>query len=170
MNIYMKKEKCKESTRIFHLKKLLLCPLFTFFYFIKLPDCHSTELNLRVTIMREDKGGGEDDAKTVSGTSTALQRPPVQRLKGKRVRDEFVCPITCEIMMEPVVASDGHSYENAAISKWMSVKDQSPRTGEPLVRIVYMIQRMIGIQYELSRFIYKEFHFFSTSLLINSSE
>ena len=53
-------------------------------------------------------------------------------LKGMRLRDEFLCPITFELMMDAVIASDGHSYERSAITKWMSTKDNSPRTGEPL--------------------------------------
>ncbi len=32
-------------------------------------------------------------------------------LQGMRVRDEFLCPITFELMWDPVVAADGHSYE-----------------------------------------------------------
>ena len=28
---------------------------------------------------------------------------------------EFICPITCERMSDPVVASDGYSYERDAI-------------------------------------------------------
>lgn len=53
-------------------------------------------------------------------------------LKGMRVRDEFLCPITFELMMDAVVAGDGHSYERSAITKWMASNDNSPRTGETL--------------------------------------
>ncbi|MBX9705267.1 MAG: U-box domain-containing protein, partial [Gammaproteobacteria bacterium] len=31
---------------------------------------------------------------------------------------EFICPITGEIMIDPVVAEDGRSYERAAIAEW----------------------------------------------------
>ena len=31
---------------------------------------------------------------------------------------DFLCPITCEVMTDPVVAADGHSYERDAIIKW----------------------------------------------------
>jgi sacsin len=32
--------------------------------------------------------------------------------------DEFVCPITREVMDDPVLAVDGHTYERAAIESW----------------------------------------------------
>lgn len=37
---------------------------------------------------------------------------------GKKMRDEFLCPITFELMIDPVIASDGHTYERSAIEKW----------------------------------------------------
>ena len=38
----------------------------------------------------------------------------------------FVCPITCDLMSEPVVASDGNSYEAAAIERWLENHTSSP--------------------------------------------
>jgi hypothetical protein len=32
--------------------------------------------------------------------------------------DEYLCPITGEMMSDPVIALDGHSYERSAIEKW----------------------------------------------------
>lgn len=46
---------------------------------------------------------------------------------------ELLCPITQEFMREPVVASDGYSYEKSAILKWISTGNTtSPMTNEPL--------------------------------------
>lgn len=53
-------------------------------------------------------------------------------LKGMRMRDEFICPITYALMREPTVASDGHTYEKGAIEKWLKSNQKSPRTGEPM--------------------------------------
>lgn len=39
------------------------------------------------------------------------------------------CPITGEPMIDPVVAADGHSYERAAIARWLTTSDMSPLTG-----------------------------------------
>ena len=30
----------------------------------------------------------------------------------------FLCPITCDIMLDPVSATDGHTYERSAIQRW----------------------------------------------------
>lgn len=54
------------------------------------------------------------------------------RMKGMKIRDEFICPITYELMRDPVVASDGHTYEKAAIEKWLKHHQISPRNGEPM--------------------------------------
>ena len=41
----------------------------------------------------------------------------------------FLCAITCDLMMDPVIACDGHSYERCAIEKWLSKSRKSPMTG-----------------------------------------
>ena len=43
------------------------------------------------------------------------------------------CPITGFPMVEPVVAADGHTYERAAIARWLKTSDKSPMTGSILL-------------------------------------
>ena len=38
--------------------------------------------------------------------------------EGGVLPDEFFCPISHEVMGDPVVASDGYSYERVALQKW----------------------------------------------------
>ncbi|KAH3762882.1 hypothetical protein Pelo_5183 [Pelomyxa schiedti] len=46
---------------------------------------------------------------------------------------EFICPITQEVMKDPVLASDGYLYEREAIVSWMSTgRHTSPQTNLPL--------------------------------------
>lgn len=46
---------------------------------------------------------------------------------------EFLCPITHELMQDPVICSDGFTYECAAINEWfLSGKFTSPMTNSPL--------------------------------------
>ena len=40
----------------------------------------------------------------------------------------FVCPITHEIMRDPVICCDGHSYERNAIMRWLQNNNTSPMT------------------------------------------
>ena len=43
-----------------------------------------------------------------------------------------ICPITQDVMEDPVVCADGHSYERAAITQWLLARDTSPCTNAPL--------------------------------------
>ena len=50
--------------------------------------------------------------------------------------DDYVCPITAEIMTDPVSTADGFSYERTAITEWLrtndTTNDTSPFTGAKL--------------------------------------
>lgn len=49
------------------------------------------------------------------------------------VPDEFLCPITQDIMRDPVTCSDGFTYERNAIAEWfMAGKFTSPMTNDVL--------------------------------------
>lgn len=45
----------------------------------------------------------------------------------------FVCPITQELMRDPVICEDTHSYERRAIREWFKKHNNSPLTGETIV-------------------------------------
>ena len=57
---------------------------------------------------------------------------------GIDVMDSFMCPITGEILLDPVVASDGHTYSRAAIAKWFVQNQTSPLTGVRLTNLQLM--------------------------------
>jgi len=46
--------------------------------------------------------------------------------------EQFLCPITQTIMEDPVVCTDGHSYERAAITTWLKKNPTSPVTKESM--------------------------------------
>jgi hypothetical protein len=48
------------------------------------------------------------------------------------IPDGFLCPITQDIMKDPVILLDGHTYERAAIVDWLKRKNRSPLTNEEL--------------------------------------
>ena len=55
--------------------------------------------------------------------------------KHRKVPPDFLCPITQEIMTDPVMALDGHSYERDAIQTWFGSgrsRIKSPLTNETL--------------------------------------
>ncbi|ACE05813.1 hypothetical protein Aasi_0393 [Candidatus Amoebophilus asiaticus 5a2] len=56
--------------------------------------------------------------------------------EGKNIPDECLCPITHEIMEDPVIAQDGHTYERAAIQGWFDRGHRnSPMTGGKVLSI-----------------------------------
>ena len=44
------------------------------------------------------------------------------------VPSEFMCPITGEVMEQPVVTADGFTYEKVSIARWLKKHDTSPCT------------------------------------------
>ncbi|CAI5947230.1 unnamed protein product [Closterium sp. NIES-65] len=45
---------------------------------------------------------------------------------------QFICPLSKEVMRDPVVAGDGFTYEREHITRWMASCTLSPSTGQPL--------------------------------------
>lgn len=63
-----------------------------------------------------------EDATNESGT----------KKNGIEVPDEFLCPLTGEIMNDPVVSPYGNVFERAEIEKYLKIQDLCPLTGKPL--------------------------------------
>lgn len=47
--------------------------------------------------------------------------------------DTFLCPITRDLMTDPVICSDGHTYERQAIEEWLKASSRSPKTNQRLL-------------------------------------
>jgi len=45
---------------------------------------------------------------------------------------EFRCPLSLDIMIDPVILSDGHSYERKYITQWIQQNPVSPITKQPI--------------------------------------
>jgi len=48
------------------------------------------------------------------------------------IPDEYICPITQSIMTDPVIGSDGRTYERSAITEWLKTHTTSPITRETM--------------------------------------
>mmetsp|Transcript_37104 Transcript_37104/g.67200 ORF Transcript_37104/g.67200 Transcript_37104/m.67200 type:complete len:475 (+) Transcript_37104:117-1541(+) len=57
-------------------------------------------------------------------------------VRGKYLRDEFACPITRELMKDPVIAQDGHTYDRSAIEMWLRNHTTSPKTGQEMASVL----------------------------------
>ncbi|KAK9834975.1 hypothetical protein WJX81_001236 [Elliptochloris bilobata] len=65
------------------------------------------------------------------GTATAVA-PRLRRGLKDVNEEELCCPITQDIMRDPVMCADGFSYERSAIEDWLSRHKTSPMTNEEL--------------------------------------
>ena len=64
--------------------------------------------------------------------------------------DEYKCPITQELPVDPVMAEDGRVYERSAITDWLRTKKKSPHTNEsmgskliPAMQVKNLISSMV---------------------------
>jgi len=55
---------------------------------------------------------------------------------------DFLCPITYELMREPVLVADGSTYEREAIEHWLKTHSTSPVTNERLVHSMIVPNNM----------------------------
>ncbi|KAM1006968.1 hypothetical protein FF1_003608 [Malus domestica] len=57
----------------------------------------------------------------------------LRRCQSLMIPHEFLCPITMEIMTDPVIVATGQTYERASIQKWLDSNHRTcPKTGQTL--------------------------------------
>jgi hypothetical protein len=57
--------------------------------------------------------------------------------------EEYVCPITGELMHDPYLFPDGHTYEKGAIYRWLATNGVSPLTSEAMTREQGLVNRAL---------------------------
>lgn len=63
-------------------------------------------------------------------TSTPNAMATTDKHLTQDIPEPLLCPITLKLMLDPVLASDGHTYERAALQSWLDKgHDSSPITG-----------------------------------------
>ena len=69
------------------------------------------------------------------------RRFSVKNAKNEEIPEEFICPITQDVMRNPVLCSDGFVYEKAAIEEWLiSRRKTSPMTNLPMTSTTLVCQ------------------------------
>ncbi|CAN0193713.1 unnamed protein product [Scytosiphon promiscuus] len=58
--------------------------------------------------------------------------PPSEFDEDEGVPEEYMCPLTLEVMIDPVVCEDGHSYERGALEAWLRNHNTSPMSNARL--------------------------------------
>ena len=83
--------------------------------------------------VHEASGGSGGAAASSSSPRSAAEFEPERQAAGALVVPEiFLCPITTELMRDPVSTVDGLTYERSAIETWLATNDTSPLTGKQL--------------------------------------
>lgn len=85
----------------------------------------------KVTRLRATFGDGLPAVgKNEAGKCASPDKPVEQKMDVTTIEtpDEFCCPISCNIMEDPVIAQDGHTYERKEIETWLEKHDTSPTT------------------------------------------
>lgn len=65
----------------------------------------------------------------VARQHASMSRAAEEESRRASIPPQYVCPITGELMREPVTTADGHSFERRAIEKWLLTHSTSPMTG-----------------------------------------
>ena len=81
------------------------------------------------------------------------------------VPEDFYCPITGELMKDPVSEPDGHTYERNAIEKWIMDKGTSPMTRKYIG--TDDLKPNLTLKKSICLFLLKIFHIFFLIILSN---
>jgi hypothetical protein len=57
--------------------------------------------------------------------------------------DEFVDPISLDLMTDPVICTDGFTYERSSIETWFAKNKSSPMTGAPIETLTLIPNRAL---------------------------
>jgi len=88
---------------------------------------------VRLTFSSRGRQAVSPPSQAVPPPSQAVPPPVEEEDFGEDMPPDFVCPLSLSIMKEPVMASDGHTYEKKEIQKWMLQKNISPLTRAKMV-------------------------------------
>lgn len=90
---------------------------------------------------------GDADNKDVVFYPNRAVRLYYQGVSRDRVPECFVCPISLEVMSDPVILPDGHSFDRIALAQWLAVNNTSPATRQVVslddVRPNWMLRNLI---------------------------
>jgi hypothetical protein len=90
---------------------------------------------------------------TVYQNSESTPITPITPASKAQALKNLICSLTREIFVDPVIASDGQTYEREAITEWLNSYHWSPTTGAPMdatfidnTELKKMIQSMIELR------------------------
>ena len=107
-------------------------------YDVYIRQCYTTlnEYEKELTIIKQENTSYKLGFKDISSSSLSSQTITELQQQYEQLSlpqyPTIICPITQEIMVEPVIAFDGQSYEKQAIETWFQSNNKSPSNGTEL--------------------------------------
>lgn len=104
-----------------------------------LPSGHGRSRRRKVTTPASvpgEKRGEKDAGGEQPAVETSIKWRPSMVADAMSVIASIIqhhtCPITQQVLVDPVQAEDGHVYERQALERWLEIKKTSPMTNEPM--------------------------------------
>lgn len=66
------------------------------------------------------------------------------------IPEHYICPISTQIFLEPVICEDGHIYEKEMIIKWLQLNQTSPITRQ---QMSFMYNDCDDLKIEINNFL-----------------
>lgn len=83
--------------------------------------------------VQTDNPSTQDSHSPPPGADSSTSNPPKPNSKTTLIPDDFRCPISLELMKDPVIVSTGQTYERTCIEKWLEQGHQTcPKTQQNL--------------------------------------
>jgi len=126
--------------RTIYAHRVVLCSASEMFHrmFLEHENTRKTEGLKPIT---ESKSKSKTDKK-----SKLKEQPRKEDPAEEEIPEDFICPVTQDIMTDPVIAQDGHTYERKNITEWVSKHGTSPITREQLSKDVIIPNRVLKTQ------------------------
>jgi len=70
---------------------------------------------------------------SIRSAATRVGEATVFDIQHQPLSDSFYCPITTELISDPVITKEGYTYERSAIVQWIKTKHVSPLTRNQLL-------------------------------------
>ncbi|KAL0911999.1 hypothetical protein M5K25_017940 [Dendrobium thyrsiflorum] len=96
-------------------------------------------------IFRSSKADAFPKALSRSSSWSVATSPAI----ASNIPDEFRCPITLDLMKDPVVLASGHTYDRCSISQWINSGHQTcPKSGQKLIHMALIPNYNLKSLYE----------------------
>ncbi|KAF7109003.1 hypothetical protein CFC21_109343 [Triticum aestivum] len=96
---------------------------------------HADSTKQIIELLHKFKAIAGIDEKNVLGGEVFVTKS-LDKCPSLMIPDDFLCPITLEIMTDPVIVASGQTYERRSIQKWLDSGERTcPKTRQPLAHL-----------------------------------